>query len=540
MAITLPFPRIAPAPAPAPIPTPLPRPAPIPARTRERTHVSPSRDALVQHGTRLGVIVACACVAIFLDASTSYESATALPYIEGALGATPDQGSWIVTLFNAAYATSILMSPWFLTRFGRRAYFSASLAAFAACSIACALATSYDVFLVMRLLQGFALGAFFACGVLSLFMSIPAPLQLIGVMLFSLASQMGGAVGPAIAGYLVYNDAWQWVFVLGALPAAALAVAIWYVLDDPEEPRRVPFDAIGAALIAATFLALQYVANEGERRDWFDDPWITIALVATPVCGAAMLLWKLRYSPHPFLDFRVLRHRNLVVGAVFGFGFGLVLQAATQIGGFVEQTLDFTPTLGGGLDALRAVAIVIFVPIATVAMAKQWLGTRTALLLGLAVTFVGFRLEVVATTSQADFTSFILPFAGIGIGIAILYRALATVIFGSLPREELIMGLLIYKMSGVLGGAIATPVLATLLDHLTDGHRSDLAAGVTLTSPTVRAFIDHAGGTVSALAHEVGAEATTLAYSDLWSFASIIVVALVPAIALLQRKPQVR
>jgi DHA2 family multidrug resistance protein len=371
-------------------------------------------------------------------------------------------------------------------------------------------------------------------------MSIPGPLQLIGVMLFSMASQMGGAVGPAIAGYLVYNDAWQWVFVISALPAAALAVAIWYVLDDPEEPRRVPFDVIGAVLIATTFLALQYVANEGERRNWFDDPGVTLALVVTPVCGAAMLLWKLRYSPHPFLDFRVLRHRNLIIGAAFGFGFGLVLQAATQIGGFVEQTLDFTPTLGGGLDALRAVAIVVFVPIATIAMAKQWLGTRTALLVGLALTFVGFRLEVIATTSEADFTSFILPFAGIGIGIAILYRALATVIFGTLPREELIMGLLIYKMSGVLGGAVATPVLATLLDHLTAAHRNDLAAGVTLTSPTVRAFLDHAGGTITALAHELTTEATTLAYSDLWSYASILIIALVPAIIFLQVQPTPR
>jgi DHA2 family multidrug resistance protein len=368
-------------------------------------------------------------------------------------------------------------------------------------------------------------------------MSIPGPLQLIGVMLFSMASQMGGAVGPAIAGYLVYNDAWQWVFIISALPAAALAVAIWYALDDPEEPRHVPFDVIGAVLIAATFLALQYVANEGERRNWFDDPWITLALVATPVCGAAMLVWKLRYSPHPFLDFRVLRHRNLVIGAVFGFGFGLVLQAATQIGGFVERTLGFTPTLGGGLDALRAVAIVIFVPIATVAMAKHWLGTRTALLLGLVITFVGFRLEVVATTSEADFTSFILPFAGIGIGIAILYRALATVIFGTLPREELIMGLLVYKISGVLGGAIATPILATLLDHLTDAHHNDLAAGVTLASPTVRAFLENSGGTITALAHEVTTESTTLAYSDLWSSASILVIALIPAIFCLHAKP---
>jgi DHA2 family multidrug resistance protein len=516
MAVTLPLPGLA-----------------LPPVRAARRPIVPSRSALVEHGRRLGVVIAVACVAIFLDASTSYESSTALPYIQGAVAATPDEGSWIVTLFNAAYETSILLSPWFLARFGRRDYFTGALVAFGASSIGCALISNYDAFVVLRLAQGFALGGFFACGVLSLFMSIPGPLRLLGIMLFSMSSQLGSALGPAVAGYLVYNDAWQWVFVLGAIPAFVLAAAISRILRDPEAPRPIPFDVVGTVLIAVTFVALQYVVNEGERRNWNDDPWVTAALFVAPIFGAAMLIWKLRYSPHPYLDFRVLRHRNLVIGAIFGFGFGLLLGAATLIGGFVERTLEFTPVLGGGLDALRAVAIVVFVPLVTFAIAEKWLGVRTALLLGLACTFAGFRIEVLATTSQSDFTSFILPFAGIGIGIAILYRALASVIFGSLPSEDLVMGLLVYKMSGVLGGAIAAPLFATLLDHRAAVHQSDLAGTVALAAPAVRSFVDGAHGAAGSLARLVGAQSTTLAYSDLWAVASLVTLALVPVVFLI-------
>jgi DHA2 family multidrug resistance protein len=316
-----------------------------------------------------------------------------------------------------------------------------------------------------------------------------------------------------------------------------LAIGIGLVLRDPAPPQRVPFDYVGAGLIVVTFLSLQYLVNEGERRNWTEDPWVTLALFLTPICGVATLVWKLRFSPHPFLDFRVLRHRNLVIGAVFGFGFGLMLQAATQIGGFVEKALDFTPTLGGGLDSLRAIAIVIFVPIVTFAMAKSLLGVRVALISGLLLTFVGFRFEVVATTATADFGSFILPFAGIGIGIAILYRALATVIFGSLPEEDLIMGLIVYKMSGVLGGAIAAPVFVTLLDHFYAARQSDLAGAATLSAPAVHTFVTSASGSASAIASMIATQATALSYSDLWSAASIIVIALVPAIFLLDLRP---
>ena len=530
MAALLPAPRLVPRPA------AFPRPTLVPPRTVRR-HVLPSREALEEHGLRLAVVVAAACVAIFLDASTSYESATALPYIQGAVGATPDEGSWIVTLFNAAYDTSILLSPFFLTRFGRRNYFVASLAAFAVFSIACATTTDYHVFLIVRLLQGFALGGFFSCGVLSLFMSIPASLRLIGIMLFSMASQMGSAVGPAVAGYFVYNDSWQLVFVISAIPAVLLAIAIGFVLRDPVEPQRVPFDAVGACLIAATFLSLQYIVNEGERRNWADDPWVVASLVLAPLCGAAMMVWKLRYSPQPFLDFRVLRHRNLVIGAAFGFGFGLLLQAATQIGGFVEKILAFTPSLGGDLDSLRAIAILIFVPIVTFAVAEKILDVRTALAAGLLVTFVGFRVEVVSTTVGSDFGSFVIAFAAIGIGIAVLYRALASVIFGSLPAQDLIMGLIVYKMSGVLGGAIAAPVFATMLDRTYAARQHDLAATASLAAPAVNTFVNSATGSAGALAKMISAQASSLAYSDLWSVASVVVLVLVPLIFLIDLRP---
>jgi DHA2 family multidrug resistance protein len=526
MAVTLPRP------AGLTLPLPRPLPFPIPAAPATRRHILPSRDALVEHGARLATVVTVACVAIFLDASTSYESSTALPYIQGAVGATADEASWLVTLFNAAYETATLLSPWFLTRFGRRRYFVGSLVGYAVFSLACAASPTYEFFLVARLLQGFALGGFFACGVLSLFMSIPDRLRLVGIMLFSMSSQLGSAIGPAVAGYLVYNDAWQWVFVLSALPALVLAFGIGRILKDPVRPQRVPFDVVGALLIVVTFLCLQYVVNEGERRNWTEDPWVTLALCIAPLGGAAMLYWVLRVSPHPFLDFRVLRHRNLVVGAVFGFGFGVMLQAATSIGAFVEKTLDFTPTLGGGTDALRAIAIVVFVPIVTFAMAEKWLGVRTALLLGLGIAFAGFRFEVTATTTDSDFTSFILPMAGIGIGIAILYRALATVIFGTLPKEDLIMGLLVYKLSGLLGGALAVPFFTTMLDHRFDAVSTALAGGVNLASAPVRTYLGH-GGNAATLGHIVQAQATAIAYSDLWSTASLVVLALLSAILLL-------
>ena len=61
----------------------------------------------------------------------------ALPNIQGNLGASQDEGTWIVTAYTIAAIVVIPLTPWLQNRFGRRNYFLASIIGFTIASIFC-------------------------------------------------------------------------------------------------------------------------------------------------------------------------------------------------------------------------------------------------------------------------------------------------------------------------------------------------------------------------------------------------------------------
>src|ERR1700752_2024885 len=78
----------------------------------------------------------------------------ALPTIEGNIGASIDEGVWIVTGYIISNVVSIPLNPLLIRLFGRRAYFTACIAGFTIASALCSTATSLPELVAFRMLQG--------------------------------------------------------------------------------------------------------------------------------------------------------------------------------------------------------------------------------------------------------------------------------------------------------------------------------------------------------------------------------------------------
>jgi DHA2 family multidrug resistance protein len=61
----------------------------------------------------------------------------ALPNIQGNLGASQDEGTWIVTAYTIAAIVIIPITPWLQNRFGRKNYYVASIVGFTLASLMC-------------------------------------------------------------------------------------------------------------------------------------------------------------------------------------------------------------------------------------------------------------------------------------------------------------------------------------------------------------------------------------------------------------------
>ncbi len=162
----------------------------------------------------------------------------ALPTIQGNLGATVDEGTWVLTGYVIANVIVIPMTPWLQLRFGRKNYFLASIAGFTLASVLCGMATSLTALILFRVLQGAFGGGLLATAQVVLRDTFPPEQLGMSQSIFALGTIVGPSVGPTIGGILVDNFSWPWIFDVNVVPGALAFILLWrYMRDDGKRQR---------------------------------------------------------------------------------------------------------------------------------------------------------------------------------------------------------------------------------------------------------------------------------------------------------------
>jgi DHA2 family multidrug resistance protein len=205
------------------------------------------------------LIVAGVMAAALMQTLDSTITNVALPTIQGNLGASQDEGTWIVTAYVIAAIVVIPLTPWLQTRFGRRNYFVASIVGFTIASMVCGSSTDLHELIAARIVQGAFGGGLLATGQSILRDTFP-PTQLgLSQGIFALGAIMGPALGPPLGGVLVDNFSWNIVFYINIIPGLFAAIVLTLMLRDPDKARSTPVDVFGLLMLAAGLGAMQYV-----------------------------------------------------------------------------------------------------------------------------------------------------------------------------------------------------------------------------------------------------------------------------------------
>src|SRR5262245_38822793 len=125
---------------------------------------------------------------------------------------------------------------WISDKFGRRGPLLWVAALFTLTSLATGLATSFNLFIVARLLGGIAVGGVSVLAPLYVSEVSPAPVRGRLGALYQLAIVIGVLASYCI-NYLLRNTGdwnWRWMFISGAVPSIAFFILMWRA---PETPR---------------------------------------------------------------------------------------------------------------------------------------------------------------------------------------------------------------------------------------------------------------------------------------------------------------
>ncbi|MGB6986196.1 MAG: MFS transporter, partial [Candidatus Aquilonibacter sp.] len=227
-----------------------------------------ARLDVTEIGLRRVLIVAGVMAAALMQTLDSTITNVALPTIQGNLGASQEEGTWIVTAYVIAAIVVIPLTPWLQGRFGRKNYFVASIAGFTIASVVCGSSDSLTMLVMARFVQG-AFGGGLLATAQSILRDTFPPKQLgLSQGIFALGAIMGPALGPPLGGVLVDNYSWNWVFDINIAPGLFSAIVLGLFLRDPEPGRASQVDFVGLLLLAAGLGSLQYVLTEGEPHYW--------------------------------------------------------------------------------------------------------------------------------------------------------------------------------------------------------------------------------------------------------------------------------
>ena len=344
-----------------------------------------------------------------------------LPDMQGNVGASSDEISWVIILYNVGYLCSLALSVWMTRVIGTRRHLLLSIAIYSVGSIGCVLSTgSLTQLLVSRLIMGFGGGAFLVRAVILAGVLFPGKARMAAVTWLYIVLSTFEVPYPIVMGWITDTFHWNYAFLIDFPFLAIGAFLIWKIIPPGflfARKKEGRVDVWGAILLIASLACLETATSRGERDLWFQSNWIALTLIAAVIFFIAFLWWDYRpENTSPVLHLRMIFRQAalrtfflviMIVGAFFGAGLYVVPQylrfvqdySATQAGGFISM---YTLGLGLGLQLtlhklvpwlgpVRTLAIGLLLLIATyVTIFYVWTPTTPTIILAPAIFLQGF------------------------------------------------------------------------------------------------------------------------------------------------------
>ena len=206
--------------------------------------------------TKVGSVVGAA---YFFDAFDALTIAVVLPVLIPQWHLTPIEIGVLIAAGNVGQALGSVLFGWLGDALGRVKTSMLTIMLFSALSAACGFAPGYNALLILRVLQGLALGG--EVPVMQTYMSEVTPSRFRGrfIVAFQTLFTTGIAFVGLVSIWVVPTFGWQWMFFIGFLPALILAPLRVLMPESPRwlagQGRYAEADAILRRIEGATIAA---------------------------------------------------------------------------------------------------------------------------------------------------------------------------------------------------------------------------------------------------------------------------------------------
>jgi EmrB/QacA subfamily drug resistance transporter len=409
--------------------------------------------------------------------------------------------SYVVNGYLLTLSAFLILAGALADRYGRRRMFVIGLAGFGAASLACGLASTMEILILARLVQGLFGAVLVPTSLALINAAFDGPERGRAFGIWAAATSALTVFGPPLGGFLVDTAGWQVAFLIN-VPLSALGVVVAMTrMDESRDSRATErFDWLGATAVALAVGGLAYGAIRGQERQWTDaSAWLALGIGAVATVSLLPLMTMRRNVLMPPDLFRSRNFTVTNVSTLLIYGALYMVSYFTAI--FLQQAFGYT-ALASGLSIVPVDVALVLISTRAGRLAAEH-GPRRFMTLGPALMAVGLlwyvRLPADSGPWEASFAdpATLVPPAGYlvdvlpvmllyGVGLAILVAPLTTALMTSVPIGNSGLASAINNAISRIGPVLASAVVFIAVSASFFGGLEARLPGLDASSPEVR------------------------------------------------------
>lgn len=411
--------------------------------------------------------------------------ASSLSEIAAGLAASGDELSWIQTSYLIAEVIIIPITGFATRVLSTRIFYFVSAFGFTTMSIMCAMAWNIESMIIFRALQGLFGGAMIPTAFGSVLIIFPKEVHSKVMVIIGLVVTVAPTVGPTLGGYITEVLSWHFMFLLNVLPGIFVCYAVYFYIDfDKPNPQFLKnFDYLGVTLMATSLGCMQYVLEEGNKKDWFDDEFILFMSIVVAITFILWIWHELR-RPNPIVDLSSFKNKNFTLGCIYSFILGVGLYGTVYLLPLFLYTVAGYNTFQIGVTmVITGLFQLVSAPIAG-KMFDSGMDKRIILGIGFSLFGLGCYLNSFLT-NESQYWEFFIPQMVRGVSLMFCFMPINDLALGTIPKEEIHNASGLYNLTRNLGGAIGLALINSVIIAKSKIFAQGMKENIPLTSPYV-------------------------------------------------------
>ena len=477
---------------------------------------------------------------------------SALPTIQGEVGASGTEGTWISTGYLVSEVVMIPLSAWLTRVFGLRTLLLGCAGLFTLFSMVCGVAHDLPTMILGRVGQGFFGGALIPTAQTIVRTRLPPRQMPIGMTMFGLIVLLGPLVGPVLGGWLTENVDWRWCFFLNLPIAGGLVALLLLGLPHQRSHMHEVYNADWLGILGMTvgLSCLTVVLEEGQRERWFESREI-VTLTAAMVAGFIVLAVAQVTAKRPVINLRLMLNRSYASVILIVVVIGIVLYGILYVlPQFLTLISGYNAEQSGKILFLSGIPAFLMMPLLPIILGKAPL--KATVITGLLCFAVSCFIDTDLTADSSG-RDFVVSQLLRGVGQILCFMPLNQASVGAVSREEAADAAGLYNMARNLGGSIGLAGLGLFIDRRVESHYDAIASTVTANSDLVQtqvaaraaALAARTGDTdqaqhaaLSGISAMVRQQAFVITYSECFWVLGVALIAMLPLVFLLRQPPK--